>query len=862
MRLDFRFKFFLVLLAFSLVPLLAVRIFMGTYSQRLLSEATLSARQDMVDLMGYGLEESARGAAEVIRSQSMAYAQSSRILSMEAQRLRPVAGMGNPEALVPADSFESGADASGMEPSRRHLRRTRSGNIRPIPVDEGHLSLNLAPGVKREDVEQDIRWVSSLLPSMRSVYEDLGKVMWLDVHLVSGVSVSYPAHGLPKHYDPRITAWYQRMIQRMGPTWAMPIVDPATRRNMGGVGCLIRSADGRVQGLAVVSILISDILQSTTVESEWGQDQQPFLLLRQDNPETGNPGLLILGQADYEQGQRHWLTPFEHEWLASDNATQFDAFLQRVHKEQSGVMYMPYKGRDSVWAFASHPEYTYTIIVPEKAVTRIPDSILEGVTVLFRHWRWYTGAGILAVVLLSGLGSWIMSRSSTRPLMIIANAARRLSDGDFDVHVDLHTGDERDYLIGIVNEMGPRLKEHMQISRDMELARSVQEHLLPASDPDIEGWDIAGCIRYCDQTGGDYYDFLGVNGKDGHAHAVVVGDVSGHGLPSALLMSSARALVHGLSGARVGLGRRMGMINSHLNADLEGTGRFLTMFYLQLQPESCDVRWVRAGHDPAILYDPATDSMQELSGDGLPLGVVPDCMFEECSGCVPPGAMVVMATDGVWEAMDTDRTMFGRQRFLAIVRQNAHKRSEDVAHAVLHAVQEFMGSAEQKDDITVVVAKRTGKRAIQGGERGMQDMSFRMTNKQRCFEIFRPKVEEFCRANGLEPRVVFRLTLVIDELITNIISYGYSDMDEHPIDVFLSTDGERVVLRIEDDAEPFNILEAPEPELDTPLDERERPIGGMGIHLVKKMANCLSYTREQGKNVIVLEKTLNEDCTC
>jgi len=144
----------------------------------------------------------------------------------------------------------------------------------------------------------------------------------------------------------------------------------------------------------------------------------------------------------------------------------------------------------------------------------------------------------------------------------------------------------------------------------------------------------------------------------------------------------------------------------------------------------------------------------------------------------------------------------------------------------------------------------------------MRHMSFRMTNKQRCFQIFRPKVEDFCRANGLEPKVVFKLTLFLDELVTNIISYGYSDMDEHPIDVSLATDGETIVVRIEDDAEPFNILEVPEPELETPLDERERPIGGMGIHLVRKMSNCLSYRREEGKNVIILEKKLNEGCTC
>lgn len=136
-----------------------------------------------------------------------------------------------------------------------------------------------------------------------------------------------------------------------------------------------------------------------------------------------------------------------------------------------------------------------------------------------------------------------------------------------------------------------------------------------------------------------------------------------------------------------------------------------------------------------------------------------------------------------------------------------------------------------------------------------------MTNKQKCFEIFRPRVEDFCEKNGLSAKIMFKLTLVLDELITNIISYGYADMDEHPIDVSLSMEGTTLTLRIEDDAEPFNILEAPEPELDVPLEDRIKPIGGMGVHLVKNLMNCVDYRRENGKNIVTMQKDINQQCT-
>lgn len=143
-------------------------------------------------------------------------------------------------------------------------------------------------------------------------------------------------------------------------------------------------------------------------------------------------------------------------------------------------------------------------------------------------------------------------------------------------------------------------------------------------------------------------------------------------------------------------------------------------------------------------------------------------------------------------------------------------------------------------------------------------VSFEMTNKQKCFHIFRPKVEEFCERNNLPSKVIFNLTLVLDELVSNIINYGYADFDEHPIKVELSLDRDMLTMRIEDDAQPFNILEAPEPELDKPLEERARPVGGMGVHLVKNMVNCVEYKRQNGKNIVMLEKRINNEdcCTC
>ncbi|MBC17333.1 protein of unknown function [Pseudodesulfovibrio profundus] len=139
-------------------------------------------------------------------------------------------------------------------------------------------------------------------------------------------------------------------------------------------------------------------------------------------------------------------------------------------------------------------------------------------------------------------------------------------------------------------------------------------------------------------------------------------------------------------------------------------------------------------------------------------------------------------------------------------------------------------------------------------------VSFRMTNKENCFRRFRPLLVTFGEQHGLPDKVIFHLSLVIDELVTNIISYGYADFNIHPIDVSLSLEGTVVTIRIEDDGKPFNILTAPPPELDIPLDERVRPVGGMGVHLVKSMVHLVQYERKDDKNILTLIKDLSKKC--
>jgi len=253
-------------------------------------------------------------------------------------------------------------------------------------------------------------------------------------------------------------------------------------------------------------------------------------------------------------------------------------------------------------------------------------------------------------------------------------------------------------------------KEYNQKTRhSLAQAMEVQRDLMPKSMPTIDGLDIAGDSVSCDETGGDYYDFFnktgGINGRIG----VVVGDVSDHGVPSALLMASARAFMRERVLMPGSVGHIISGVNRQLTNDVQTSGRFMTLFYAEIDLDERSIRWVRAGHDPAILYDVNTDSFEELGGrGGLPLGVYEDSEYEEYHRALSPGQIIFIGTDGTWEACNKDGKMFGKEALRDIIRDNAMRPAKEIIDRVMTDLNEFLYPLKNQDDATLVLLKMEG----------------------------------------------------------------------------------------------------------------------------------------------------------
>ncbi|QJB55801.1 SpoIIE family protein phosphatase [Pseudodesulfovibrio sp. zrk46] len=240
----------------------------------------------------------------------------------------------------------------------------------------------------------------------------------------------------------------------------------------------------------------------------------------------------------------------------------------------------------------------------------------------------------------------------------------------------------------------------------VELAGEVQKSLLPGVAPRIPGLDIAGNSVASEIAGGDYFDYLEGLDPEHPSVSVAVGDISGHGVDAALLMTTARGFLRMRAAQPGSPGQIVTEMNRHLATDLDGSGRFMTLFYLTMDPENQKAHWVRAGHDPAMIYCPKLDFFTELSeGAGLPLGVLKESDYVEQANEMHPGQIIAIGTDGIWEARNREGEMFGKQRFKDVVRNTADLSAQEIMDAVFEAVRKYTGGSKPEDDITLVIVK-------------------------------------------------------------------------------------------------------------------------------------------------------------
>jgi serine phosphatase RsbU (regulator of sigma subunit) len=243
-----------------------------------------------------------------------------------------------------------------------------------------------------------------------------------------------------------------------------------------------------------------------------------------------------------------------------------------------------------------------------------------------------------------------------------------------------------------------------RLEHDMKVARSIQQSLLPSTAPQIQGFEIAGWNQPADQTGGDYFDWQLLPGG---RVVVALGDVTGHGIGSALLAAVCRAYARANFTMQDELLTAMKRINAALADDMT-SGRFVTFVAAVCEQGNSRLQLLSAGQGPLFIYWLKEDRFDTMGGQALPLGISPRLISEPPLNLeLQPGDLLVLATDGFFEWANAREEQFGVERLEEVVRASRHLPPKEIISTIYRAVVEFSGGTKQQDDLTAVIIKRT-----------------------------------------------------------------------------------------------------------------------------------------------------------
>ena len=301
----------------------------------------------------------------------------------------------------------------------------------------------------------------------------------------------------------------------------------------------------------------------------------------------------------------------------------------------------------------------------------------------------------------------------TSAVKALHRGTRQIARGDFDIKIEVPNEDELGDLAISFNEMAAAVKkgqeeaiERERLMRELETAREIQEKLLPHKMPVVPGFEITGTSLPSQQVGGDYFDFL--DAGDGQL-GIAIADVSGKGIPAALLMANLQASLH----AQVFQPGKVAEVAFRINNLLyrsTDAHMFVTFFYGILDRKRSLFTSTNAGHNPPLLFR-SDGRIERLSEGGLILGFQPDVTYNQQTVVIRPGEVVVLYTDGITEAGDPDSEMvaddlFGVERLVDIIRDNLDNSAREIQTEILEAITDHTHNAPQYDDITLVIIKR------------------------------------------------------------------------------------------------------------------------------------------------------------
>lgn len=416
--------------------------------------------------------------------------------------------------------------------------------------------------------------------------------------------------------------------------------------------------------------------------------------------------------------------------------------------------------------------------------------------------------------------------------------------GNLNSTVDIRTNLEFSRLSDGINYTVSSLKQSIKDveernKAEMALASNIQIGMLPTIFPNSQRLEIFASMNPAREVGGDFYDFFYID--DFHV-AIVVADVSGKGIPAAMFMMRAMSLIKTYASQNYSSNEVLYRVNNSL-CEGNDAGMFVTIYLGIIDLRSGVITCSNAGHDFPIIYADGKAKFLE-NKKTIVCGAFENINFPVIEYQLEPGNIIFLYTDGVTEAQNKNEELFGMNRLLETVNNSKFNSVREMCEDVKINVDKFANGAPQFDDMTMLGFKYKGSRH-------KSELHVKAT-KERHKEIL-----DFVNASisDLDQKIQNKINICIDEIFTNIVSYAFNESDDNRLfDISVSRTSNEIKLVLSDNGKAFNPLERKDPDISLSAEDRE--IGGLGIFIVKKVMDEVSYTRDHNLNVLTLVKKI------
>lgn len=432
----------------------------------------------------------------------------------------------------------------------------------------------------------------------------------------------------------------------------------------------------------------------------------------------------------------------------------------------------------------------------------------------------------------------------------INSSLAKIAEGDLNITVNVRSNAEFSSLSDDINTTVDTLKKYIseaetRIDKELEYAKEIQLSSLPSvfpPYPEKKSFDIYAGMYTAKEVGGDFYDFYML---DENNIAFLIADVSGKGIPAALFMMTAKTTIRDLAERGLGVDEILTQANDKLCKGNDA-GMFVTAFMAIMNLKTGVIRYSNAGHNPPlVLRRNGTFEYVKVKA-GLVLAGMEGMKYRVNETVLEPGERILLYTDGVTEATNSEEKLYGEDRLYNFVNNHKEQNAKDLIHGLKQDIDDFVGNAPQFDDITMLLFDYFGNTPVR-----VREFPAKLEELPRVQSFFEEELEKA----GCDAKKRLSISIAIEEVFANIAQYAYPNGDGNVTAEFSLDSYENIAkFRFRDKGMPFDPLKKIDPDITLKADERK--VGGLGIFIVKKTMDSLDYRYVKGENILTMKKKL------